>query len=265
MVFFVLLLGASIGSFINAFVFRHAAGKSVVRGRSACMRCGHSLSARDLVPVASWLLLRGRCRWCRGRISAQYPAVEAATAVLFLLAFFSAEQSCPYEGGACSLFVIALWFFIAVFIAVFVYDARFMVIPDTITLPAIALGAALQLFFLWEKGALSVSSVGTQIILPAAVAGGFFLVQFIVSKGAWIGGGDIRLGALIGVAVGWPAAVEVLLLAYMAGAIVSLALVAFRIKTMQSHIPFGTFLSAAAVFVLVRGDSVPPLFSLFRI
>lgn len=240
---FIFTFGAVIGSFLNAVTWRLRTKESFIRGRSYCPQCRHDLAAVDLVPIVSYLLLGGRCRYCRRPISPHYPAVEAAVGLLFLL---SALSLAPDGFLAPATFgrLLLDWYLISVLVLVFMQDLKYLTIYPSVVLPAA--GAA----FLAD---LALGVEPWRPIAGAVAVAGFFWLQFVVSRGRWIGGGDIYLGVLIGAMLGWPAAFLALLLAYVSGALVGVVLLAMKKKTLGSQLPFGTFLSAAAVAVMLYG------------
>ena len=242
---FIFAFGTVIGSFLNAVLWRLRTRESFIVGRSYCPHCRHELAAVDLVPLFSYLLLGGKCRYCRRAISPSYILVETATGLLFLLA---ALRWLPAEGAASGLVLARLlldWYFLAVLVIVFVFDLRYMMI-----LPAVVLPAAVIAFL----GNLALGQSWLALLLGAAIGGGFFYAQLVLSRGQWIGGGDIYLGLLLGAMLGWSSLLVTLFLAYVSGAIVGVGLLLAKRKTMKSQIPFGTFLAAAAAVTLLYGD-----------
>lgn len=207
-------------------------------GRSRCPHCRRVLETRDLIPLVSFLLLRGRCRWCRRRISLRYPLVELATAVAFLVLWLRFGWSWTLAVGAVlTLFLIAL----------FVLDFEHQIVPDELSLP----GAAVAL-----AGSLGLGIPFSSLILGAILGAGFFGLQYALSRGRWVGDGDVRLGLLMGVALGFGRTVVALILAYLAGAVVSLALLAARRAKLQTRLPFGTFLTLATFVSFVWGSAI---------
>ncbi|OIP80787.1 MAG: prepilin peptidase [Parcubacteria group bacterium CG08_land_8_20_14_0_20_48_21] len=253
----IFIFGLIIGSFLNALIWRLHTEDSVLRGRSYCPNCKHVLSCVELVPLVSFAVQQGKCRHCGKKISWQYPLVELATGLLFALAYYAMAR---HSSGASSdvfppgiftpMDVFLLFrnlFFIAALMVIFVYDLRWQIILDKVTLPAIGVA------YLWNAF-LGVSWY--TMLVGAGVAGGFFLLQFAVSKGAWIGGGDIRLGALMGVMLGWQATLVALMIAYLSGSIVGIALILLRKKRGKDQIPFGTFLSIGTLIALLWGPQL---------
>ena len=235
------LLGLVVGSFLNALIWRLHEGTSVLVGRSKCTSCSNTLAWKDLVPLISYLLLGGRCRTCTASISLQYPLVEVTTALLFLFAYGVYRLNAP-EGLLGAFFGVSAMrdalafilnlFFLSVLVVIFVYDFRWYLIPDIVTIPTIVIGFLLSGFLLSPSPCVGVgvhcllSNPWINLLFAALIAGGFFLAQYGISGGRWIGGGDIRLGFLMGVMVGFPGVLAALFFAYMFGSIIGLTLIA---------------------------------------
>jgi len=246
----VFVFGACVGSFMNVVIFRVHEGESVARGRSKCQACQAPICAGDLIPILSYLRLKGRCRSCRSVISWQYPSVELATGLIFLL-FYVMVASQGVDNLGLLFFVLMIlryWVFTAYLVVIFVYDLRYMLIIDQFTIPGMMLAI---LFNLW-LGVLSAWSV----LVGGAVLAGFFWVQFALSRGAWVGGGDIRMGALMGFMLGLEQGLVALLLAYVLGAVVGVVMIVSGKATRKTPVPFGTFLAAATLIVLFAGESI---------
>lgn len=237
--FIVFVFGLCVGSFLNAVIFRVHEGESVLRGSSKCRSCEEPLGPLDLVPIVSFLLLRGRCRRCKVSISWQYPLVELSTAVLFLLFYF--------KDGRLTYMLFGNWILLAFLLVIFVYDLRHMAILDRFTIPAMIVAVVLNLW----TGEISAGSM----LLGAAAIAGFFFVQFALSQGVWIGGGDIRLGALMGFALGLERGLVALFIAYLLGAAVGIVLLAAKRAQTKTPLPFGTFLTLSTAALLFFGDT----------
>jgi leader peptidase (prepilin peptidase)/N-methyltransferase len=244
---FVFVFGTVIGSFLNAVLWRLRTGESFVSGRSYCTTCRHELTARDLVPLLSWLFLRGKCRHCRAGISPSYFVIESATGILFLAATARIIPEYGFADGTLLAKLLLHWYFIATMVIVFVFDLRYMLILRQVTLPAAAL------CFL---GNLALGMPFLPLVLGALVGAGIFQAQYWLSKGKWIGGGDIHLGLLIGAMLGLPLTLVALFIAYVSGAAVGVVLLATRRSGWQSQIPFGTFLAAGAIASLLWGNDI---------
>lgn len=234
---FIFILGVSIGSFINAAVFRVKNHESLTNTRSKCRSCEVPIDVKDLIPILSFFILRRRCRKCHSVISWQYPLVEFVTGLLFVIAFFHAETLFVFVRDAI---------FISYLIILFVYDLRFMLILDRFTIPAMILAVLLNLWL----GIVPAWAM----LAGALVIAAFFYGQFVISRGTWVGGGDIRMGALMGFMLGLTHGLVALFLAYIIGALVGLGLLLFKKVHRKTQIPFGTFLSVATVIVLFFGQ-----------
>lgn len=254
--FFIFLFGLIIGSFLNCFIWRLHTGESMM-GRSYCPNCRKQIAWHDNIPVLSFLVLRGKCRGCKQAISWQYPAVELVTAILFAAAFIIESGIMNYESwffldiiihnSRFMLHVLRDWLVIAVMIIIFIYDLRWYLILDKITIPAIFAFFALNIFLgiNWQN-----------LLISGIIGGGFFFLQLVISKGKWIGGGDVRMGVLMGVILGWPQILLALFSAYIIGSMFGLSLIAFKRKKMDSQIPFGTFLAIATIISLFWGEPI---------
>jgi prepilin signal peptidase PulO-like enzyme (type II secretory pathway) len=254
------LLGLIFGSFLNAYTFRLISGESAWRGRSHCPHCHKTLEARDLIPLFSFLLLRGRCRYCRKPISWQYPLVEAATALLFVGAgLFAGTPS-----GELSYLVPLVFYlyFVLVAVALVIVDIRVKLIPDRVILPAMIGAALLHLVQVWF-GTTELGSCWVFLAAAFGGGGGLYLVAVIserIARRETMGGGDIKLTFLIGLLVGWPGLLVALLVAFWAGAIVGVCLLAFGSRRLADQIPFGPFLVLGAAVALVWGDALVRFF-----
>ena len=193
----------------------------------------------DLIPLLSFIFLKAKCRYCQRKLSWQYPLVELATALVFLTGFFYYQ--------AFSFNYLAYLVFSCFLIVIFVYDLKYYLILDKVSLTAF-LTAFLANFLLGEDP--------LNLLLGALALAGFFLAQFAVSKGKWIGGGDIRLGLVMGAMLGWPGVLTALMIAYLAGAVVGLLLIAFKKQAWRSQMPFGVFLAPATWATLLWGPQL---------
>ncbi|MBA2278917.1 prepilin peptidase [Candidatus Saccharibacteria bacterium] len=226
---------------------------SILKGRSMCPHCKHELAAKDLVPVLSWLSLKGKCRYCHKPISWQYPLVELITAGLFIVSYLFWPLS-PVSSLQSSVNFI-VWLVILVgFMALIVYDFKWMLLPNRIIYPLIAISIALVSFNVIFTGNLSLL---LQTGLSVLIAGGIFYAIFAVSDGKWIGGGDVKLGFLIGLLLMDPyQSFLVLFLSSIIGTIVVVPGMLLKKVTVRSRIPFGPFLIIAAIIVRLFGASI---------
>jgi len=254
---FIIIFGLVVGSFLNVLILRLPNKESVIRGRSHCPSCKHTLGFFDLFPILSFLFLGGKCRYCHKKISIQYPLVEAVTALLFLMAYFVFIS----EGEAISYFPLLklarAWFFISAMIIIFVYDFKKYLILDRVIYPSIIV--ALLTIPLFLDGRLE-KNIFWGIFLAAVLGGGFFLLQYIVSHGKWVGGGDVKMGVLMGLILGLNGILVALFFAYIIGAIFSLWFIASKQKTMKDALPFGPFLAGGTIISLFWAEPIIKLF-----
>ena len=239
----IFIFGLIIGSFLNAVIFRLKLNEQFIRGRSKCLNCQNELKAWDLIPVLSFIFLKGKCRYCHKAISWQYPLLELATGLVFLLGYFNLSYIKADFVFSYLTFIVFACFLIIIFI----YDLKYYLILDKVSLPAFTIALILNVLLGYNVG---------NLLLASVIIGGFFGLQFIISQGKWIGGGDIRLGLVMGAMLGWPLALVALFLAYILGAVFGLILIISRRKDWQSQLPFGTFLTAATLIALLWGHEI---------
>ena len=246
-VVFIIILGLLIGSFLNVVIFRLHRQESFVKGPSKCLFCGHRLYTKDLVPVFSYIFLKGRCRYCQHRFSKQYPLVELDTALTFVLVFYSIVTSLNilYLSTKDILHILNWWVISSFLIVIFVYDLKYYLILDIVIWPAVVFVFIANIF-------LGFSILN--LLIGLVIGGGFFYLQYAISKGKWIGGGDILLGILMGIILGWPMILTALFIAYVLGGFVAVILLLFNKKKWSSKIPFGTFLSLATFITMLYGE-----------
>jgi len=255
------VLGLCLGSFVNALVWRlheqeehpaKAKALSVVSGRSMCPHCRHELAAKDLLPVLSWLYLQGKCRYCGKRISVQYPVVELAMAAAFIASYLW----WPHSFDVRQTVLLGLWLvLVAGLAALLVYDLRWFILPNRLIYPLAVAAAAFAAVNITAATAPVKSLVS--LFLAVVIGGGIFYVIFQLSAGKWIGGGDVKLGWLLGLIAGTPAkAVLFIFLASILGTLVSLPLVATGRLGRRSNIPFGPFLIAGTFITVLFGSHI---------
>ncbi len=238
--FFVFIFGLIIGSFLNAVIFRLHNHESFLFERSHCMHCKHELSGLDLVPLFSFLALKGRCRYCHKKISWQYPLIELLTAIVFVLLALNYQNSIFDIHFVYSLVISSF------LIVVAVYDFKHMEILDKVIYPALGIATIYNLAY----GHL------VQGLIGAAIVTGFFAAQYFVSKGRWIGFGDVKFGLLLGSLFGVKMSIIMLVIAYFLGAVVGVSLLASGKKKLSSELPFGVFLSISAIIMIVWGTRI---------
>lgn len=249
---FFFILGLIIGSFLNVVIFRYNTGKSI-QGRSGCLSCGKKLEAWELIPLISFVLLRGKCSQCKSRISFQYPLVEFATGFLFLI------TALRFSGLIFVDFNIFIYLFIlfaaifSILIVIFVYDIKHKIIPDSLVFSF----AVLALIYRFtETGFSNLDLLSWLDIFSGVIFFLPFFVLWLISQGRWIGLGDGKLALGIGWMLGFVHGISALVLSFWIGAIVSvmLMLIARLIGpsehiTMKSEIPFAPFMILGAIII----------------
>ena len=251
------LFGSLIGSFLNVVVYRVPRGLSVVNPPSACPGCGSRISARDNVPVLSWLLLRGRCRTCTEPISARYPLVELGTAVFFgvvALRFVPPLLDTLDAGSAlaAALVLVAFLYLAAISVALVLIDIDVKRLPNAIVLPAYAVGAVLlgtAAVVVGDNAAIGRAAIG------ALALGGLYLVLAIAVPGG-MGFGDVKLAGVLGLFLGWLGWAPLVvggIAAYLLGGAFGVALILSRRAGRGTAVPFGPWMLAGAWLGILGG------------
>jgi leader peptidase (prepilin peptidase)/N-methyltransferase len=234
----VLLVGLAVGSFLNVVIARIPERRSLLHPPSACPGCGSPIAWRDNIPLVSFVALRGRCRACGMAIPWTYPLVEAGTAAGFGIAFMRFGAGWDFAVGAV---------LISTLIAITVIDLRHQLIPDAITLPGILAGL--------------LANVGTgrmpwtEPVIGVVVGGGLFFVV-IVASGGGMGGGDMKLGAMLGAFLGWKVMLVALFVGVLLGGCLAVLLIVSGRRGRKDPIPFGPFLAAGGVAGLLYGERI---------
>lgn len=236
------ILGTVWGSFLSVVVKRSPSG------RSHCPRCKKTLGPLDLIPIASYIMLRGKCRHCKKPIPIYYPGLEIICGLTFVLVYlkFMPLTTAPVEqiGKLIAFLVITL-----VLLFIFFYDLFKLEIPDKVIMPSIVGG------FLLSTTPLIDTSFWSGLI-GASGAVIFFGGQMLVSNGVWVGGGDLKLGAFMGFILGWKLMLVALVTAYVIGGIVGLALIVTKRADRKTAIPFGPFLVLGAFTAFFVGEYI---------
>src|SRR4030065_1152172 len=238
-----IIFGAMIGSFLNVCICRLPKEESIVKPGSHCPRCKTPIRFYDNIPLMSYLLLRGKCRYCQASISIQYPIIEAITALSSFFLFIT---------FGVSLSFIYYFSFVAALIAITVIDLYHQIIPDVISLPGIVIGLL---------GSLVIPQITFWSSLIGVISGGgsLFLVATVYQwlfKREGMGGGDVKLLAMIGAFLGWKAVILTILLSSLIGSITGIIIMVVKGKDFKYAIPFGPFLSLGAMISLFYGESI---------
>jgi len=272
------ILGLFIGSFLNVVADRLCQDKSFLRGRSVCDSCGKELKPQHMVPVLSYLFLKGRCAYCKQKVSLYYPFSEVLTAVFFgVAAYFFRFAVSPTLFTGLGFTYLAIVF--SVFIIILLSDLKYQIIPNQVVYFGIIFvflaNVATTGFWAYKyhsmlqsdafgayllKGDLYKDSVMREVkVFGYNVSTGlgiclFFYLLVILTKGRGMGGGDVKLGLLIGLFNGFPNGVIAVFLGFISGSLVSVALILFSKKSLKDVVPFGPFLILGSVLSLLYGD-----------
>lgn len=240
---FVCLFGAVIGSFLNVCIHRLPREESIAFPPSHCPACGSRIAPWDNIPVISWLLLKGRCRSCGNRISLQYPIVETINALLSLALFL--------HFGLSGQFALYLLFSSALVVITFI-DLEHQIIPDVISLPGIVIGFAASFFtggIGWLNSLTGIAIGGGSLLLIA-------WVYELATKKEGMGGGDIKLLAMMGAFLGWRSVPFIIFAASLVGSVIGITLMLIQKKDGKLAIPFGPFLAFGAMLYLFYGGRI---------
>lgn len=265
---FSVLIGLAIGSFLNVCISRMPKGESVVHPRSRCPQCRKPIAGYDNIPVLSWVLLGGRCRNCKKKISIRYPLTEALTGVISMLIYFK------YDLGL--EFVVYLAFSAALIVLAFI-DADHRILPDPITLNGLWIGLLLSLVIFIPGPLLAriLQSAGVSfpserlVSFVASVVGGIVgggilwavgEAYFRIRGVEGMGFGDVKMMAMVGAFLGAPRTVFTIMAGSLLGSVIGLVMMRFGGKDKEYELPFGTFLSLGAIVALLYGDTLIELY-----
>jgi leader peptidase (prepilin peptidase) / N-methyltransferase len=240
---FAFIFGAVVGSFLNVCICRIPQGDSIVSPPSHCPACGYRIPFYDNIPLVSWLLLRGKCRACRVPISSQYPLVELITAFLTLFLFMRFGPTFPF---------VVLFLFCTAMVVITFIDLEHYIIPDVISLSGIVVGFACSFFIPslgWQNSLLGILAGGGSLYLVAT------LYQMFTGKEG-MGGGDIKLLAMMGAFFGWRAVPFIIFTSSLVGSVIGIAVMLVQKKDTKLAIPFGPFLALGAILYIFFGRQV---------
>lgn len=232
------IFGTFIGSFLNVLADRLPKGKNPWLGRSKCDHCKKTLEPNDLIPLLSFLMLGGRCRYCKKKLSYQYPFAELVTGIVFTGLYLYVPDVTKY---------LPLLVIFCSFLVIFIADMKYQVIPDEVVITSLV-GTAAYL--------LVTQTPWTMHLLSGFGAFAFFLTIFLLTKGRGMGFGDVKLSLVLGLFLGFPAIVLSLYLAFLTGAALSLILILTKAKKWRSRIAFGPFLLCGFLITYLWGNEI---------
>jgi leader peptidase (prepilin peptidase) / N-methyltransferase len=250
-VFPVFIFGAIIGSFLGVIIDRLPRGKTIVKGRSKCDKCRHTLSALDLVPLVSFLALRGKCRYCHSSIGWNTFFIECITGLLFVITFLFVQSSFEDQMFSFAFFTSLLYYFYIVssLIAIFFIDLEHGIIPNKIVYPAVVI--SLVYLAIFHTTSLP------QYLLSSLAAFVFFFLLYVFTKKKGMGLGDVKFALLMGLILGFPGIVIALYIAFLTGAFIACILVLWRKKKFGGGtVPFGPFLVLGTFISLFAGGII---------
>lgn len=243
-----IIFGLMVGSFLNVCVFRLPRERSVVVPRSFCPKCRTPIKWYDNIPLFSYIILLGRCRSCRRRIPIRYPVVEIISAGFSCYVFYHFRAWTPY--------IIYYLLLISPLIVITFIDIEHRIIPDIITIPGIVVGAASRFILMHGKWTF----VGSDILAGILIGGGALaliaLVYERIKRHEGLGGGDIKLAAMLGAFFGWKGAIFILFISSVIGSLAGVVFLTILKKDFKYALPYGPFLAAGAVIYLFWGDAI---------
>lgn len=242
------IFGTIIGSFLNVLIFRIFSGDylGIIKGRSECNSCKQRLKAKELIPLLSYVWLKAKCKNCKQKISLTYFITELLCGLSFMTAFLYFPQA--FDSYSNSIYFILILYYLSVLVFTTIYDLLYFEISDLILLPAIAVAFLALLHPLspeFKSG-----------VLGALLIFSFFYLQILVSKGRWLGGGDLRIGVFMGLILGFQNSIVALASAYFLGSIISLILISSSKLKLKSEIPFAPFLCLGTIIAFYHGEQI---------
>lgn len=235
-IFIIFLIGISFGSFLNVVIFRFPKNQDFLRSHSFCPKCQHPLSWKDLLPIISFFLLGGKCRYCKQKISFYYPLIEFLTGFFLCLIFYFSKIN--------FIFFIYLSFISLFLVLVFLFDLKYYIIPDELVLSLIIISLIFNIFFHFfpETYLFSKKPTFLNFLLSAIIASFLFFLLFFFSEGRLLGFGDVKFMIFMGLFLGFPKIILAIFFAAFLGSIISFFLIIKKKKSLKSEIPFGPFL-----------------------
>ena len=240
------LLGMAVGSFLNVCIDRLPAQESLVFPASHCASCRHRLSVKELIPVLSYIWLRGRCRYCNTPIPRRLLWVEVGTGVLFAYLYW-------HYGFSIELAVVTLY--CCLFLVLMVIDLEYHILPNKLVYPGIVVALAISVAFSVLPNNLEIVPEIKSAAAGGGIGLGLFLLIIVVSRGG-MGWGDVKMASLIGLVIGYPLVFVALFLAVVSGGLISWVLILTKAKSRKQSIPFGPFLSLGAIATLLWGNII---------
>ena len=260
---FLAIIGAALGSFVGAMTYRMKKKLNWVSGRSMCEHCKHQLNALDLVPIFSWLFLHGKCRYCGKKIGWSAPVLEISVAAVFVISylFWPFGQFVRSDGltvicpGQILFFIV--WLLIVIILtALLVYDAKWRLLPDKLIVPLIGLSLVFAVVNYLFVQHLGFGEFLLTVLLGMLPIAGVYGLLYLISRGKWVGLGDVKLGLAIGLLLNWPGGLLVLFGANLLGTLAILPQLIRKKLKPSSQIPFGPYLIVATFVAVIFGQVI---------
>lgn len=263
MIFIIIfILGLCVGSFLNVLIYRELKEEKWLFGRSYCDHCKKQLLWFDNIPLLSYILLKGKCRYCNKKISQQYPLIELLTGIEFVWIYFLVQGNLNFFSkfeGFYSFLILFIWLFLgASFLTIFITDLKYQIIPDTAIIFGVFLSFIKLLVDYRYTGMVDFTALSSGFLTAL-----FFLSLILITKGKGMGFGDVKLGLLIGLVLGYPKTVIALGFGFLTGAFVGVILILSGKKGLKSKIAFGPFLILGTVLALFYTDIILRFFNIF--
>ena len=243
------MIGAAVGSFLSVVIYRLRTGESALKGRSRCDHCKKQIAWFDNIPLLSYLLLGGKCRYCKKKIAIENLILELLVGLQFIWVYWLLKVNFSFFGhmeGFYSLALLIYWLILfSGSLSIAIYDIKYMLIPDEVLIPLVVV-AFLRLFF----------SHQWQVLLVAILSTAFIYSIYAITRGKGMGFGVVKLGFLIGLVLGWPLIIVAYFIAFLTGAGVGVILMLIGNKKLKSKIAFGPFLLLGMLIAKLWGISI---------
>lgn len=258
---FIFLLGLCVGSFLNVLILRLPRGRKA-KGRSYCPKCKKKLKWYELIPLFSFVFLRGKCSYCKKPISFQYPLIEVLTGLFFTLTALQIIKTSGVLNFNTIIEILFWFFFIGVLIVIFSTDFKFFIVPDKVIYPAIFVAFLYQVFKFFSlsnwKPSFTFKTLNPIFtsVFTGAISALFFFSLILLTKGKGMGLGDVKIAAFMGILLSFPNIFVALFLAFFSGSVIGLILIILKKKKLKSEVPFGCFLAPATFIAFFWGANL---------
>lgn len=260
--FFLFIIGLAVGSFLNVVIYRTVHGDSAFRGRSYCDHCKKPIAWYDNIPLISFLLLQHKCRYCGNPIPWEYPALEFLTGALFVWWYFIGSTFFQLTIRPLVFIQPLFWLMVGIILLViFFSDLSYYLIPNSAVFLLTLLSIAYRIFLV-SRGAMMPHDFVVSLV-AATIASLFFLLLVVITRGRSMGMGDVKLVFPLGIIVGFPAIIGAIYISFILGAVIGVALIVSKKRTLKSAVPFGPFLILGSFIALVWAPVITSFYQQF--